>query len=113
MLDGRRILIVEDEAIVAFVAEDAITDAGGIVVGPVSRLSDGLEIAQSEDFDAAVLDINLRGEKVFPLADLLRDKGVPFVFTTGYEQVDWQGDAVKLDKPYDEESLVKVLSSIL
>ncbi len=86
-LKGRRILVVEDDY---FLAEDMRTDlerAGAEVIGPVPRLKQALDLlAQGGRLDGAVLDINLGGEMVYPLADALRERGVPFVFATGYEE---------------------------
>ena len=87
VLRGRRILVVEDEY---FLAEDMRTDlkrAGAEVVGPIPRLKQALDLlARGERLDGAVLDINLAGEMVYPLADVLREQGVPFVFATGYDE---------------------------
>src|SRR3546814_16007683 len=65
--------------------EATILSAGGVVVGPTGRLEEALRLARKDPLDAAVLDINLNGEMVFPLAETLRRRGVPFVFMTGYE----------------------------
>ena len=87
VLRGRRILVVEDDY---FLAEDMRTNlerAGAEVVGPIPRLKQALDLlARSERLDGAVLDINLAGEMVYPLADALRERGVPFVFATGYDE---------------------------
>lgn len=113
MLDGRHILIVEDEALVAMTAEMAVEDAHGVVVGPAATLEDGLALARANDIDAAVLDVNLHGEKSFPIADLLVERGVPFVFTTGYDTAGWHGAALKLAKPYSEDALCEALRTLL
>lgn len=85
-LQGRRILIVEDQY---FLADDMRADfeqAGAEVIGPVGRISDALELLESvELLDGAVLDINLAGEMVYAVADVLRARRVPFVFATGYD----------------------------
>ncbi|MCB8837054.1 response regulator [Aurantimonas sp. VKM B-3413] len=86
MLKGRRILIVEDDY---FLAEDMMllfTEAGATVAGPVATLAEALAAVEGEaQLDGAVLDINLRGELSFPVADALISRGVPFVFATGYD----------------------------
>jgi CheY-like chemotaxis protein len=85
-LAGLRVLIVEDEALIAMLIEDFLTDLGCVVVEVAGTLARGLEIASDRDLriDGATLDINLGGEQVFPVADVLRSRGVPFVFATGY-----------------------------
>jgi len=83
---GLDVLIVEDEAMLALDLTFAIEDAGAQVVGPVHSLDSGLELVNSADFrvDAAVLDVDLAGKDVFPIAERLRALGVPFVFHTGH-----------------------------
>ena len=83
-LGGRRILIVEDEFLTAQQLENCIHDAGGEVVGPVASVDDALPIARSEWIDAALLDVNLRGRMVTPVAEELRARGIPFVLVTAY-----------------------------
>jgi CheY-like chemotaxis protein len=85
-LAGRRILLVEDELLVSMALESTLQDSGATVIGPLARVKQALEAARREQIDAAVLDINLAGEKVFPVADLLAERGIPFVFYTGYSQ---------------------------
>ena len=82
-LTGYRVLVVEDEVLIAHDLTEAIEAAGGEVVGPVATLSDAIQTVR-DDFEFAVLDIKLRGGAVFPIADALHDQGVPFVFATGY-----------------------------
>ena len=84
MTDARRVLIVEDEMMVAMLVEDMLVDEGFDVVGPAYRLSDGLRLAELEAIDIAVLDVNLNGVRSFPIAAVLTDRGIPFVFATGY-----------------------------
>ena len=79
-----RVLIVEDEMMVAMLIEDMIVKMGSDVVGPAYRLSEGLHLAQHESIDIAVLDVNLNGARSFPIAAILIDRGIPFVFATGY-----------------------------
>jgi two-component SAPR family response regulator len=86
LLAGRRVLVVEDEY---FLAEDlakALKQLGAQVVGPVGDPEEGLDLLAREDIDAAIVDINLRGEMVFQIADQLRSRGIPFAFSTGYEK---------------------------
>lgn len=83
-LNGLRILLVEDEAIIAMTAEDMLVELGCIVATTASTLVEAMAALQNETFDIALLDINLRGEQSFPAATALRVLGRPFIFTTGY-----------------------------
>ncbi len=85
-LTGRRILVVEDEALIAMLLEDLLGGLGCKVVGPAANVTQALELAARERPDAAVLDVNLGKEQVFPVADALQKAGIPFVFITGYGQ---------------------------
>ena len=87
LLSGRRLLVVEDDFLIADDLRDELTGAGAEVLGPVPTVSRALEIIGSEpSLDGAVLDVNLGGEKVFPLVDILRKRDVPCVFVTGYDR---------------------------
>jgi CheY-like chemotaxis protein len=83
-LHGRRVLLVEDETLVALMVEDMLAELGCIVVASAGTLSEARRYAAEGDFDLALLDVNLKGEKVFPVADDLRRRGIPVVFATGY-----------------------------
>jgi CheY-like chemotaxis protein len=86
-LAGCRILVVEDEMLIALLLEEALQSLGCIVVGPVSKLDAALRLATGEELDAAVLDVNIRGGQVFAAAEKLVDRGIPFVLASGYS--DW------------------------
>ena len=79
-----RLIIVEDEALVAMMLEDMLADLGCVVVGAAADVSHGLALVEENQLDAAVLDVNLGGEKVYPVAERLRARRVPFIFSTGY-----------------------------
>ncbi len=79
-----RILVVEDEMLVAMNIEDMLLDLGHEVAGLASRLEPALSLAREGSFDLAMLDVNLAGEASFPVADALRERGIPFLFATGY-----------------------------
>ena len=83
-LSGLKVLVVEDEAIIALMVEDLLGDMGCEVVGPAGELSQAFAIAASQSFDCAILDVNLGGERVDPFVDLLKARGAPFIFATGY-----------------------------
>jgi CheY-like chemotaxis protein len=80
----RRILIVEDETIVAMMLEDIVDGLGYAVVGPVARVAPALALIETEDIDGALLDVNLDGERSYPIADALSERGRPYIFVTGY-----------------------------
>ena len=116
-LKGRRILIVEDEYLIADDLAKAIGEAGGEVVGPVPTVEDASRLIQQEStIDMAVLDVNLRGEMVFPVADALAARDVPFVFATGYDE--WTlperfSMARRLEKPLKGTKVVATLIELL
>jgi len=85
LLAGLRILVVEDEHLVALALVDDLEDAGAAVVGPAYSLEAAHDLVEQQTFDAAVLDIKLQTELVFPVADLLVTQAVPFLFTTGFD----------------------------
>ena len=84
-LEGLRILVVEDNFLVAEALSHLLRTNGGTVVGPAGRVDDGLALACREVLDGALLDVNLAGEHSFPIAYALRRRGVPFMFVTGYD----------------------------
>ena len=75
-----RVLLVEDENLVAILLEDMLAELGHSVVGPVARLNKALEMAQREAIDLAILYVNINGEQVYPVAEALAARGIPFVF---------------------------------
>jgi DNA-binding response OmpR family regulator len=110
-----RILIVEDEFLVALVLEDDLRSAGHTVLGPFSNLPSALEGARRETFDVAVLDINLGGTMVYPLADDLTRRGVPFLFLTGYGPADIPvrfAQTPRVAKPYESSSLLTAIRRV-
>lgn len=111
----RRILLVEDEPIIAFALEDLVDELGFEVIGPAYRLSEALALADAVGLDAAILDVNLNEERSYPVADLLASRGIPFLFATGYAEggVDWRGTAAVIAKPYGREQLSKALAELL
>ena len=115
--DRRRILVVEDSALIAIEIEEAVRELGYEVLGPVARLSSAMEIAESQPVDGALLDINLDGVQVFPLADLLRERGVPFLFATGYDRRTVLpprfGSVPTLAKPFSPSELARLLTATL
>ena len=84
LLAGKRVLVVEDEALVAILIENLLEDCDCTVVGPCGTVAAALLAARTETFDLAVLDVNLNGLRVYPVAELLSDRNIPFVFLSGY-----------------------------
>jgi CheY-like chemotaxis protein len=112
-LSGLRVLIVEDEALIASLIEDYLIDLGCEVVGPAMHMTDAVQLAREAAFDGATLDVNIVGEKVYPVADILTERGIPFVFMTGYGQAGLRkcdGGCPVLQKPYRLEQLVDILA---
>ena len=118
-LAGRKILIVEDEAMVAVMIEDMLEALGCVVVDVAGAVRAGLAVADDEQIvlDGAVLDVNLGGgEKVFPVAMRLAARGVPFIFSTGYGAQGIEtpfAQAPVLAKPYASAELEEALTSVL
>ena len=111
-LKGTCILVAEDEFLVAIVVEETLQSLGCTVLGPFSELAEATAAAAREPIDAAVLDINLGGEMVYPLAEHLHRQGIPFVFTTGYAVADlperYRGFE-HLSKPVDATTLMRAV----
>lgn len=114
-LAGKRILLVEDEFVVAAMAEDMLTDLGATVIGPASTIASGLYLAEKNAIDAAVLDVNMEGDRIDPVAEVLSARSIPMVFATGYGEraPERTQEALILDKPYTQEQLAKALSRAL
>jgi CheY-like chemotaxis protein len=115
-LKGRRLLVVEDDYLIAADLANSLEELGIDVVGPAGSVEDALDLVerQGERLDAAVLDINLREERVYPVANALAARGIPFVFTTGYDAVaipEAYASAPRCEKPVDRIQLVRWLSS--
>jgi CheY-like chemotaxis protein len=114
-LSGLRVLVVEDEMMVSMLIEDMLGDLGCTVVGPAARLDEAMELANAGELDCAVLDVNLGGQPIFPLADVLREKGKPFAFATGYGDAglrDVDRGTPVLQKPFRESDLARVLGEL-
>jgi len=110
-IQGLKVLVVEDEALIAMALAGMLTDSGCAVAGPATSLKKGMQLIEEETVDGAVLDVNLRGEMVFPLADALAERSIPFVYVTGY------GNLLRacnhgrpvLQKPYDNQQLLRII----
>ncbi|WP_428487018.1 response regulator [Rhodopila sp.] len=112
---GLRVLVVEDVAMLAWRVRGVLTAAGAEVVGPVPDVPRALALLDSDEVDAAVLDMNLNGETAEPIADALVARGVPFLFLTGYAWGDMEGRHAArpaLGKPVKPAALVQVLADL-
>jgi CheY-like chemotaxis protein len=114
---GKRVMVVEDEALVAMLTCDYLEDLGCIVVGPFASVKDALEGLDNSEIDCAILDVNLGGgENSFPIASALAEKHTPFVFATGYGAIGAKAEFASvtvLPKPFDEDQLAKALKTAL
>jgi DNA-binding response OmpR family regulator len=111
-VSARRILIVEDETMIAMLIEDFLTDLGWNVAGMVGTLDRAMSMVQDADIDAVILDVNLNGEDTFAVADLLSGRGIPFIFATGYGLdgvVDRFRNVPTLTKPFHRDELDSAL----
>jgi CheY-like chemotaxis protein len=111
-LSGQHVLIVEDEYFLAQDLVDYFHDLGVRVLGPAASVSEALRLLESADVQGAILDVNLRGERVYPVADVLRQRHVPFVFASGYGgelEPPAYSDVPRCIKPVDFGVLAKML----
>ena len=105
---GKRVLIVEDEPVIGFALEDMLDSLGWETIGVASRVQEALDLIRSDAPDTAILDVNLHGEKSYPVADLLADREIPYIFATGYgdsEHPPRHKQITTLTKPYSIEQI--------
>ncbi|MCK1340990.1 response regulator [Bradyrhizobium sp. 38] len=115
-LSGARVLLVEDEGLVALMIEDMLEELGLKVVASAAHVPKACELASRASFDLALLDVNLAGERVFPVARILRDRKIPFLFSTGYGGPPLEeefSDAPAIGKPFSIDQLKEQLRTIL
>jgi DNA-binding NtrC family response regulator len=116
-MPAARVLIIEDEMLVAMSIEDALSDAGFSVAGIMARVSDALALLERDNgIDAAVMDLNLAGEPSGPVADRLKELGIPFLVVTGYGSAGLPPHHKKapvLAKPFQPERIVATLKNLL
>jgi len=115
-LEGVRVLVVEDEFLVATLIEDMLHAAGCIVSGPIPRIGEALEAAGRGTYDAAILDVNLGGDRIDPVAKALSYRNVPFAFVTGYGTAGLPGDYAErphLRKPFRMTDLINTISGLV
>jgi CheY-like chemotaxis protein len=115
-LEGCKILVVEDEFLVAMLIQEMLEGAGCAVAGPIPRVAEALEAAGRDAYDAAVLDVNLAGDQIDPVAEALSQRNVPFVFVTGYGTGGLAGEYAqrpRLCKPFKMADLLGTLSNLV
>jgi CheY-like chemotaxis protein len=115
-LSGRRILVVEDSPVVGPFTVDVLADLGCDVVGPAPNMAAARKLIEEGRFDAALMDVHIRGERVFPLCEMLEARSVPFVLTSGYADWSmpdkWDGRP-RLQKPYSIDQIEQALTGLL
>jgi CheY-like chemotaxis protein len=114
-LAGRRILLIEDSPVVGPFTADILDELGCHVIGPAPNMAAARELADAAAFDAALMDVHIRGERVFPLCEMLDARSIPFVLTSGY--ADWHmpekwDERPRLQKPYTVEQVEEALRAL-
>lgn len=113
-LVGRRILVVDDEMLIAILAEELLVSAGATPVGPACSVEEALGFVEAGGFDAVMLDVNLSGKSSEPLGLLLSERKIPYIVVTGYGKVDWaDGRTTVVAKPYTAQDIVPALEAAL
>ena len=115
-ISAKRVLVVEDELMIRMLLEDMLGELGYTVAAEAGRIDEALQAAKTADFDLAILDLNLDGEPVLPVADALVARGTPFVFATGYGErglPEPYRNRPTLKKPFQMEGLKQMLQSAL
>src|SRR5580704_1925016 len=111
-----RILLVEDESLIAELIVDILTTQGYLVAGPIARIADAMRTVDEEEFDAVVLDVDLAGTSSYPVAAVLASRNVPFVFLTGFGKGGLRAEYAKrptVAKPFRPKDLLVALSRVL
>lgn len=111
----KKILVVEDEFLIAIHVADIMAELGFVVVGPVGDMAQAMALVAQQPLDGAILDVNLSGHLVFPLATVLAERGVPFILTSGYDgsglPPEWRGRPI-LRKPVVERDLARLAQAV-
>lgn len=114
VLIGLRVLVVEDEMMVAMLIEDFLEAFGCTIVGPVARIADAIRLASTEAIDVAMLDMNIAGQSIYPVAEELAQRDIPFIFVSGYGAEHFRGEyknRPKLSKPFRRLDLQRILTA--
>jgi CheY-like chemotaxis protein len=116
MSEAARVLVVEDEYLIRMLLEDMLSELGYELAAAVDGIAEASELAANGDFDVAILDVNLNGVEIYPVADILARRGLPFVFVTGYGEASLTENyrsRPALQKPFQAEQLKAVLAGLL
>jgi CheY-like chemotaxis protein len=111
---GKRVFVVEDEMMIRMLLEGMLEDLGHTVAAEAGAIDEALALARQADFDIALLDVNLNGQPITPVVEILVQRGVPFVFASGYGQrgvPDAYRASPTLQKPFQVEALAKALEA--
>ena len=109
----KNVLVVEDEIMIRLLLEDMLGELGYTIAAAVGRIDDAVKVAKTGEFDVAILDVNLNGQTVSPVAEVLEARGVPFIFATGYGErglPERFSNRPTLQKPFQQENLGRMLS---
>ncbi len=110
------ILVVEDEPLIAILIEDVLIEAGYDVAGPVSRVDAAIKLLETRTVNAAILDVNLGDHDTYPVAETLRTKAIPFLFSTGYSELGIREDFAgtqTIRKPFNEADLLRHVTGLM
>src|SRR3984893_6440856 len=111
---GKRVLVVEDELMIRMLLQDMLADLGHTLAGEAGRIEDAVALARQGEFDIAILDVNLNGQPISPVVEVLLERGVPFVFATGYGQrgvpEPYRGSP-PLQKPFQTDALAEAINA--
>ncbi len=116
MAGGKRVLVVEDELMIRMLLEGMLSDLGHTVAAEAGSIEEALALAKQADFDVAVLDVNLNDESITPVVEVLLQRGVPFVFASGYGQrgvPEAYRQSPTLQKPFQLEALAQAIDAAL
>ena len=111
---GKRVLVVEDELMIRMLLQDMLADLGCKLAGEAGRIDEALTLARQTDFDVAILDVNLNGQPISPVVDILIERGLPFVFATGYGQrgvPEAYRKTPTLQKPFQADALAQAIEA--
>jgi DNA-binding response OmpR family regulator len=114
--EGRRMLLIEDEYLIADDLSRVLTQHGATVIGPIPSIDAGIRAARTENVDIAIIDINLRGEMSYPIADQLSALNIPVVFATGYDEEVLRPDLThlpRIQKPYKLDDVLALVRGLL
>jgi len=111
---GKRVLVVEDELMIRMLLQDMLADLGHTLAGEAGRIEDALTLAEQSEFDVAILDVNLNGQPISPVVEILVKRGLPFVFATGYGRrgvPEPYRETPTLQKPFQADALARAIEA--